>query len=296
MFWRDWSNRSKPGEQPTLSALPSRGLLDAVTPRAADFPSLLVDRVNRDGYLSATIQVALADGRSRTPAARFGDGDDPGRNLCWGALYGIETHFANAADWRRVKTDGGDGLDIIRRVVFHKRSEPTEAWTTLGISKPFDVFVLANAWPNGRARQAMQQPLRDALCGEEPVVFNIDGVPVEFGSGSVVVGYLGPNEMIDDYWEPDEVIGHCPGRQPIGVFYACSLSAVYLHDPAARRGLYPMLFARQPIVPEAYVVDGMLSALLSGELGDELLASAAREYARYQKGLSVSRAREIFFR
>lgn len=281
------------GKDSGLRAIPSPALLDATRRVPRTFPDALVDSISRDGHLTVTVHVALAD-RSSGAASRFADGSQPRTNLTWGALYGVETHFANAAGWRRACTDNGDG-PVLRRVVFHRRAEVTAAWRELGVAAPFDIFVLALAWPSTLAREAMNRPIREAML-HEPIPMTVEGEELVFGSGSMLIGYLGPNAMAEGYWDPFEQLpGTCP-RQPTGIFYLCSMSAVYLHDTVVRHGLYPVLFAREPIVPEAYLLDGMLQALAVGELDDGFLLRAAEQYTIYQKSISPDRARRMLFR
>ncbi len=280
------------------SPLLEEALRARVQPDALGLEAALVESILTRRYITVTVHVALLDRPSGRAGAALGDGSNPKHNMHWGALFGMETHFANAAGWRRAYTDDGDGRGIVRRVVFHRTAAPTTAWQARGVTSAFDVFVLANAWPSDWIVDAMEQPLRDALCGE-PVRLRVDGAEpevLEFGGASLVVGYVGRNHMLEEYWDPFAQIGHCDARRQVGVFYACSRSAVVLHAPVVEHGLYSILFTRSTITTEAYVVDGMLMALLSGELGDAFLSAAAAEYARYQKSVSYGRALSMLFR
>ena len=279
----------------SLSASPSPALESAIFGNQLPFERSVVRMIEEQGYITVTVHVALADRSFSSVAPRFGDGDDPTTNLCWGALYGVETHLANAGGWRRAHTDDGDGAEIIRRVVFHRPAEPTEAWLSRGVTASFDVYVLANAWPSSAIVAAMEQPLRDAMTDTETVL-TVDGNDIAFGAASAVVGYFGYNRMLDEYWDP--FAGLTPGDHPFqaGVFYLCSRSAVVLHQPVVDRGLYSVLFVREPIVPEAYLLDGMLKAIVRGELADGVLTGTAEEYARFQTGVSPGRARAMLYR
>lgn len=283
-----------PGGQ--LAAQPSLGLRQAVAAAGESFEDRLVHSIRTRGRLTVTVHVALADLRRGGRPTRFGNGGDPTNNLCWGALYGIETHLVNRAGWRRAYADEGKDAGAVRRIVLHRSVQPSAAWMRRGIASPFDAYVLAVAWPAARIRDAMNAPIRDA-AGANPVSLHVDGEDVEFGSGSVMVGYLGLNGMDDGYWDPFESAAAGGQRwQPIGVFYVSSLSAVYLHRSVVEHGLYPVLFTRQPIVPEAYTVAGILDALLDGRIGDGFLERAADQYAEHQKQVSPARARRMFFR
>lgn len=278
-----------------LSAAPSALLSDALAPDAIEFAPSIVRAVQQRGLITVTVHVALADHRSSEVPAKFGDGDNPTANMYWGALYGVETYLANAGGWRRAYTDDGDGARIIRRVVFHRKAEVTSAWRSRGITRPFDIYVLANAWPNSQIIAAMEQPLRDALC-DDIVTLTIDGFDLAFGAGSVITGYVGPNRMIGQYWDPFSRLEVRARERQTGVFYVCSMSAVYLHQPVVDHGLYSVLFTRRAIVPEAYIIDGLLNALLIGDLDEGFRTTAAEQYARYQKDVSLDEAMFLFYR
>ena len=282
-----------------LSAKPSdafsRSVTSSLKPDAIDFEQGLVGMIRQQGRITVTVHVALLDRPGAGGRRPFGDGNDPTTNLYWGALYGMEVHFANAAGWRRAYTDNGNGRRIVRRVVFHRRVTPSPAWELRGVTDPFDVYVLANAWPSSRIVEAMEQPIRDAVCGE-PVMLQVDDRRIGFGGASVVVGYVGQNHMLKEYWDPFAQLEHCRSSRQVGVFYLCPRSAVVLHTPVVERGLYSVLFMRSSATPEAYLTDGMLRALLTGELGDGFMTEAAAEYARYQKGVSFKRASGMLIR
>jgi len=276
----------------TLSATPSDQLINALTPDATPFEQAIVQAIARRGRVTVTVHVALADHRSSSVSAEFGDGDDPAANFYWGALFGVETHMANAAGWRRAY---GDGKGIIRRVVFHRRAEVTPAWQARGAVHPFDLYLLACAWPASRTAAAMEQPMRDALS-DEAIALSVGAVNIEFGAGSVMTGYVGVNRMLDHYRHPFAGLTSGPRGRQMGIFYVCSMSAVCLHQPAVDHGLYSVLFVRGPIVAEGYILEGLLDALVAGNLDDGFLVAAAEKYARYQEGVLPSQATSLFYR
>ena len=49
--------------------------------------------------------VALADNQHQRivpVSAALGNGEDPARNLYWGAAFGVKTFFHNSPDWKEV--------------------------------------------------------------------------------------------------------------------------------------------------------------------------------------------------
>jgi len=264
-------------------------------PTPAAFAEFLTASIHRDGALTATIHVGLADAGRERISARFGNGNDPSENYYWGALYGLENYLVNAAGWRRAYRDGGDGVRILRRTVFHRRIAPNTIWRQRGVSDPFDIYVLALAWRADEVVAAIQEPLRDALAGEQ-LVLHIDGQARAFGSGSGVTGYFGPNPLTERYADPLEGIVDAASRGPVGVFYICAMSGVYFHPAVREKGLYPLLFTRRPLVTEAYIVAGLLEGLASGHVDDGLIDAAAAAYAARQKTVTMGQARSLFYR
>lgn len=281
------------GRAPTpLTAQPSY----ALSPRARDeipsLPATIAEDLRRQQVVTVTIHVGLFD--RDTAGRNYADGDDPRTNLYWGALFGVDTHFPNAAGWRRAHRDAGSG-NIVARSVFHKRAAPSEHWMALGVSEPFDIYVLACAWRHDHLIEAMEQPIREAICGEITKI-DVDGRTVYFGGASALVGYVGQNHMRDEYWNPLAQLEGCRLSRRVGVFYIAPFSAAGLHVPLIETGLYPVLFTRNQITPEAYIIDGILDALIVGDFDQGFIDSAASQYARYQKGVGIETARSFFVR
>ncbi|HVP11507.1 MAG TPA: hypothetical protein VMV94_10010 [Phycisphaerae bacterium] len=295
LLWRGLRAPSVGDPPARLSAAPSEGLNEAVSGHRLPFAASVVQSIRRNGWATVTVHAALDDRRTDGKPTKSGDGDNPTHNLYWGARHGIETHLTKIAGWRRVYVDQGDGKRIVRRVVLQQRVKPTDAWRARGINEPFDLYVLANAWVSGEIVAAMEQPLRDAFANQ-PLELVVEGRKLRFGADSTMVGYVGQNRMLDQYWDPFAGLDTTAATRQMGVFYICPRSAVVLYSPVVSHGLYPVLFARESIVPEAYLLDGLLSAFAEGDLDKGFLTSAAAEYARFQKDVSPQRAGEMLYR
>lgn len=263
--------------------------------QSGEFEKLLIDRIRRDGYLTVTVHTALLSSPENAND-QFRKADQPSTNLVWGALYGIDTHFPNAAKWKRVLTDRGDGnSNFLRRSVFKKTSRPTEHWAARGITDPFDVYVLALAWHGDRSLDAMQAPVRDAMCSIERTI-DADGRRLRFGGDSVILGYAGENILLEEYVDPIAAAHPCKLNEIRGIFYLCSRSAVVLHMPLIDAGFHSILFTRGNLPPEAYTINGIMDALLIGDLDRGFTDSAATQFQRYQKGVDMEKARALFYR
>lgn len=75
----------------------------------------------QEGARIVHVFVALADNAHQgivpVPAA-LGNGDDPGRNLYWGAAYGMRTYFRKSVEWREVAVTQHPSAPVLERVVF----------------------------------------------------------------------------------------------------------------------------------------------------------------------------------
>lgn len=281
----------------SLSARPSDTLLAVVRGERLAFEDLVVRDIRDRGCLTATVHVALADAQHSNAPARFTDGRRPGTNLTWGALYGVETHLANSGGWDRLSADDGDGRMILRRVLFHRRVQPTPAWQARGIDAEFDLYLLANAWAAEAIVAAMEQPAREALCGDAiHIELEEENRVIHFGGQGAITGYLGPNHLLQQFWNILAATDGCWHDRQVGIFYLCSKSAAPLHMPLIERGAFPILFARSPITAEGYVLDGLLNALAGGEFGEAFVHEAANEYVRFQKSVPVEIAQRMFIR
>jgi len=69
--------------------------------------------------------VALCDninqGIVKVPAA-IGNGQDPGRNLYWGAAYGVKSYLKKQADWKLIKSEQRSGV-VLERCLFKHKTE-----------------------------------------------------------------------------------------------------------------------------------------------------------------------------
>lgn len=276
----------------------------AVQRRAETFERLLVDEVQRDRRVLVVVHVALAgpSKRSHSPRPAF----DARTDLRWGAMYGFATYLARLPGWRRVEdfhlqihADPASGsaqadAGVVESTLLRSTIQPGEAWQARGVSQPFDVFVLGVAYSPDAAMNAMLACVQQAM-GRRTTRITLDREGLMLDRPPVLVGYLGRNAVAD---EPVDLFAslRIDAPRPTGVFFAASHSALQLHAACVHHGLYPVLFAREPIVPEAYLIEGILNALEPGRLDDGFLDSAAAAYARRQKGVSPQRARDMLFR
>ncbi len=258
----------------------------------ASWAAAVVERIRQTGRVCVIVHVGLAEPRAAKSGRRTA-ATDLGANAYWGSRYGVAGFLPRLGGWTVVKKLEGDGDQIAARWLFRKRVRGSDAWRARGIDGGFDVFLLANAWPSGALRQGMNAPARDAF---QPSAMRVEigGETIDPGAEAVMSGYIGPNGMAKGPWDAFEGMG-AKAVRPFGVFYLASQSAAYVHEGAVQHGLFSVLFARRPIVPEAYLLNGMLDGLVDGSFGDGFVGGAARGYAKYQH-VSAAVARRLLFR
>jgi hypothetical protein len=257
------------------------------------FRDRLLASIWREQLITITVHVALCDSRlSKVPNPNQGRGDSPKDNLYWGAMFGVETFFARESEWTLVYAGAGRDPHVLRRVVFLRRVTPTEEWRQRGVTKPFDICLLAQAWSGPYAADAMRATIADAL-GDKPRIIEVAGRTLSFGSGSDLVGYMGYNALKDGHTILPGSTENLPKTGPRGVFFICASSEEYLGRGLRPLGLYPVLLTTQHIIPEAYILYGITGALAAGQIENGFALRAAQEYARYQ-ALRPTEARRIF--
>lgn len=111
------------------------------SPRSFQFPSLwrfaaalflLMAVIVSGGRVAAQeraravhVFVALADNAHQgiVPVpGLLGNGDDPGRNLYWGAAFGVRTYFRKSAAWKEIATFQNLSAPVLERAVFYSAS------------------------------------------------------------------------------------------------------------------------------------------------------------------------------
>ena len=236
--------------------------------------------------LVAHVHVALADNVHQGIApvrASLGDGDRPRANLYWGALYGVDTYLPRHG-WTRVPTPAGGRPDgVLARAVFVRAGQRGGRAATF--------VVVADAWAGRHIARATAAFLRHA-GGLEPLPLALpSGAEVIAGGGAHVVAYVGHDGLMDFDLEDPRPDPSAPPRSAIVL--SCA-SQPYFQARLERLGAHPLLLTTNLMAPEAYTLDAARVAWLEGRSPEGVRDAAAAAYARYQRRLSVARARRHF--
>lgn len=232
----------------------------------------------------AHVFVALADntyqGIVPIPAA-LGNGDDPAKNLYWGAAYGMKTFFSKKAPgWKRESCRQNLSAQILERCVFSSVSGPK-------------TYLIADAYRGRDIGTAMQDFMKSAagkLTLNEPVRQS-DGSTLRLNARLSI--YVGHNGLMDAHLQPlvkTFPAGAAGDRQ--AVVLACK-SQSYFSPYLQRSGAQSLVTTYDFMAPEAYVVEGIVNSWRQGKSAEQTRISAARAYAKYQK-ISEKSARRMF--
>jgi hypothetical protein len=217
--------------------------------------------------------VALADNAHQgiVPVpARLGNGDDPERNLYWGASYGVKSFFARSSAWQLLASQARPMPEVLERCVFHHCTK--------------NVVLIADAYQGSQIRQAIVDFLR-AAAGEDtnstpdqkPAAAHAASALVP-GKADMVV-YVGHEGLMDFS------LSHLPQKKDKqsreAIVLAC-ISKSYFAEPLRVAGAKPLLWTTSLMAPEAYTLKSALDGWVLGESPAQIRERAAAAYSKYQ--------------
>lgn len=219
---------------------------------------------------SARIIVSLADNTHQgivptTPT--LGNGQSPRTNLYWGAMYGVKSYFQRHEDWavERIETLNPNILESLKLV-----------------SKRFDGFeIKVEAWDGAKQKLAVSAYFNELSESE---------------TGADLTLFVGHNALMDHYVGAYPVVRISVAenivRKRKTAVIACR-SRSYFSSFAESAGVESYVMTNGLMAPEAYVIEGILSAWMRG--GDRIDAGnrAAEKYAKYQK-IPLRSAQRLF--
>jgi hypothetical protein len=216
--------------------------------------------------------VALCDNQSQgivpVPAA-LGNGDDPKRNLYWGAAYGIRTYFEKHPDWTLIASIQRPREAVLERCVFKHRSG--------------DAFLIADAYRGQKIRRATMSFLK-AAAGRttETLSLTVDAKirTIKLGGSADLVAYIGHNGLMDFQ------LANYPkkkGDDSRGAIVLACFSKSYFTEPLKNAGAEPLLWTTGLMAPEAYTLSSAVEGWIAKRSPQEIAERAARGYNKYQR-------------
>lgn len=218
--------------------------------------------------------VALCDNVNQgiVPVApSFGNGDDPAKNLYWGAAFGVKTFFSKSADWQPVSSinssNKSSSVVLDRLVLKHRKS---------------NAFLIAEAYRGSYIRQATEDFLAAAAgIPGETLTVTVNGKPVDIylgGSADMIV-YVGHDGLMD--FQLTKVPHQRDEERRDAVILACA-SKNYFADALRATGARPLLWTTNLMAPEAYILSAVIDGWLNHELDYQIRTRAAKAYDHYQ--------------
>ena len=234
--------------------------------------------------------VALADNKYQgivpVPAA-LGNGDDPGRNLYWGAGGGVKTFFAHSKEWELIQTFKSPRTGVVlERCIFKHRTA--------------NVYLVADAYQGAQIRQATIDFLQAAsgagtmaihlmLAKQDPTGAGASDVNINAGGGADVIAYVGHDGLMD--FTLDKLPHNQAESHREAIILACA-SRQYFTRALRASGATPLLWTTNLMAPEAYALKAALDGWIAKESPDQICQRAAEAYSHYQK-CSVKAARGL---
>jgi len=212
--------------------------------------------------------VALCDNKSQgiVPVpSHLGNGDDPRRNLYWGARYGVKTVFKRNRNWLLIHREKNKKGIILERLVFKHRYRQT--------------LLIADAYRGSQIKKAVTDFLM-ALAGRNELKLKYENKIFRGGGSSDLVVYIGHNGLMD--FRIKSIRSNVKKRTTKAIILAC-YSKQYFKWHLKRTKAYPLLWSTHRMAPEAYILEAALRGWLRGESNSRVRNRSALAYHRYQR-------------
>ena len=238
-------------------------------------------------FKAVHVIVVLCDNRNQgivpVPPV-LGNGQDPMRNLYWGARYGVRTFFGKSSFWQEVHSwTPPAGQPVLAGAVFASRSGP-------------EVYVVAEAFDGAKMASALHAFL--AACygqshSREIVVRRGSRqVKLPVGNRADMVCFVGHNGLMDMEAPRVDPAPDGSPRPSAALVLACR-SRDYFAVPLANSRCPLQVLTTQLMSPEAYTLDAVIRSWARGDNPAGIREAAAAAYAGYQK-CSLPAARRMF--
>lgn len=226
--------------------------------------------------------VALADNvhQGIVPVpAELGNGDDPVRNLYWGAAYGVRTFFQRSAGWKEIGRCQNSSAAVLESVVFYHASE--------------NVYLVADAYRGREIKDAIADFFQ-ASAGLYPDkkihVKTANGEQIKIPFEPDLAVYVGHDGLMD--FAMEKKFPGTTGSARQAIILACA-SKAYFGPDLKPTGALPILWTTGLMAPEAYTLKDALDGWMAGEAPAQIRDRAAAAYAKYQK-ISMKAALRLF--
>lgn len=208
--------------------------------------------------------VALADNEHQgiVPVPAFlGNGDDPARNLYWGAAFGVRTFLKHAPEWKEILSFKQPNKFILERSIFKSQNG--------------EVLLIADAYRGSEIKQALTNFFRAAagIPDKEAALGGVvSGVAIQVPPVADLVVYVGHDGLMDFPLTVD-FAGHSETHRS-AIILACA-SRSFFRNLLRESGATPILWSNGLMAPEAYTLKAALEGWMQQESKGEIRKRAA---------------------
>lgn len=237
------------------------------TPQTVNSQTPEVAKIQNPGKV-VHVLVALCDNENQgivpVPAS-LGNGEDPHKNLYWGAGYGVKTFFSKSASWQKIAEIENPKENVLQRIVFKHKTA--------------NVYLVADAY-RGSKMQATIDDFFAATAGAKRENVAVGDKTLQILGSANLVAFVGHNGLMDFELENQPAKKDDDERE--AVILACA-SRNYFSAPLKKTSARPLLWTSNLMAPEAYILHDALEGWTRGETDAEIRNRAAAAYAKYQK-------------
>lgn len=224
------------------------------------------------------VLVALCDNENQgiVPVPRvLGNGEDPARNLYWGAAYGVKTFFSRSASWTRIAETKNPSANVLERIVFKHKTA--------------NVYLVADAYRGSKMRETIADFFAATAGAKRENVETPEKQTLQIFGSANVVAFIGHNGLMDFPLENQPAKKDDAERD--AVILACA-SRNYFAEPLRKTSAQPLLWTTNLMAPEAYILHDALEGWTRDETDAQIRNRAAQAYSKYQK-ISLKAAQNL---
>jgi hypothetical protein len=206
--------------------------------------------------------------------AHLGNGEDPNKNLYWGAAYGVKTYFGKSRNWEKLATVAAPKENVLERVVFKHKTT--------------NVYLVADAYRGSKMKETIDDFFA-AVSGAKLENVAVGEQNIQVLGSADVVAFVGHNGLMDFELEREIVKKDEAKREAI--ILACA-SRRYFAGHLKKTSARPLLWTTNLMAPEAYILHDALDGWIAGETDSQIQLRAAAAYAKFQR-ISVKSAGKL---
>lgn len=225
---------------------------------------------NSTGVKTIHVFVALCDNKYQgiVPVSpSIGNGQDPEKNLYWGAAYGIKSYFINKSqDWKLIFSSKNISDTILERLLFKHRSK--------------DIYLLADAYDGQYIKQTTIDFLQ-ASSGKLEVPMKNGEEHIYFGGSANLIAYIGHDGLMDFELQQKFNADTLSKNKRETITLAC-YSKHYFSNHLKFSGSFPLLWTTGLMAPEAYTLHDAIHKWTNNASTIAIREAAAKAYSKYQ--------------